>query len=205
MIGLNKAIIIHIENFSQGHENKKILDIGYGKGDYTYFFGKKNKTIGIDRQDVVEEKYRNFDFQIADATNLPFQNNTFDLVVSFDVIEHIKNDKKMLSEACRVLKKNGRMFLSTPNRTRLSHFLLKVIGKPVKYPLNLGIDKKLGPIIHIREYTAKELEKLIMESGFRSININHFWLGLVPLRVGFKKAGVLKRYCHYLFIEATLL
>lgn len=205
MIGLDKAIITYIENFSQGYENKKILDMGCGKGNYTYFFGKRNKTIGIDLQDVVEGKYRNFDFQIADATNLPFQNNTFDLVVSLDVIEHIENDKKMLSEACRVLKKNGRMFLSTPNKTRLSHFLLKVIGKPVKYPLNLGTDKKLGPIIHIREYTAKELEKLIMSQGFRSVNINHFWLGLTPLRAGFLKAEVFKRYCHYLFVEATLL
>jgi len=60
------------------------------------FFGKRNKVTGVDLLNVVKEKYHNFNFQIADATNLPFQSNTFDLVISFDVIEHIENDKRSL-------------------------------------------------------------------------------------------------------------
>ena len=105
MISLNKAIVNYIRNFSRGYENKKILDVGCGRGDYTYFFGKKNRTTGIDLQNVIRKEYYNFDFQIADCTNLPFRNGTFDLVISFDVIEHIESDKKALAEAYRVLKK----------------------------------------------------------------------------------------------------
>jgi len=206
MVDLNKAIVNYIENFSRGYKNKKILDIGCGRGDYTFFFGKENKTIGIDLQDVVKKRYFNFDFQVADAIDLPFGENVFDLVISFDVIEHIKNGEKILSEAHRVLKRNGQIFFSTPNKNRLSHFLLEVIGKPVKYPLDLGVNQDLGPITHVKEYTAKELSKLMRKAGFREIKIIPFWFGLTYLHCGFRNVPIfLQKYCQYLFVEATSL
>lgn len=203
IVSFNKEIIRYIESKSLKYIDKEILDIGCGKGDYTYFFGKRNKVIGIDLQNVVKEKYRNFNFQIADATSLPFQDNTFDVIISFDVIEHIENDKKMMTESYRVLKKGGKIFFGTPNKTRLSHFLLKLIGKRVKYPLDLGESNELGKIIHIREYTSKELEKLIKGAGFSNIKIIAFWFGLTLLKYGFVNVPkFLQKYCHYLFVEA---
>jgi SAM-dependent methyltransferase len=57
-------------------------------------------------------------FAIGSATALPFPDNTFDTVVSWEVIEHIpKNQElKMFSEINRVLKPEGKLYLSTPNR-----------------------------------------------------------------------------------------
>lgn len=104
---------------------------------------------------------------------MPFANNIFDYVVSFDVIEHIESDTVFLSEARRVLKKEGRIFLETPNRERLSHKLMKLIGKPAQYPLVLGDD-----CIHVREYTKKELEERFQEAGFQDISVRPTWVGL---------------------------
>ena len=83
--------------------------------------------IGVDLQNVVQKKYCNFKFQVADATKLPFQNNNFDLIISFDVIERIKRDKRVMVEIYQKLKKNGKIFLGTPNKNRLFHFLLKLL------------------------------------------------------------------------------
>jgi len=204
IVSFNKEIVQYIKRKSLENIDRKILDVGCGKGDYTYFFGRRNKVIGVDLQNVVKEKYRNFNFQIADATSLPFQDNTFDVVISFDVIEHIENDKKMVAEAYRVLKSGGKIFFGTPNKTRLSHFLLRLIGKPVKYPLNLGESDKLGKIIHIREYTAEELRKVMKKSGFRDIKVIPFWFGLTFLKYGLiDPPKFLQKYCHYLFVEAA--
>lgn len=72
-------------------------------------------------------------FYAGDALNLPFENDTFDTVCMFDVIEHVpKNtEDKVFSEVSRVLKPGGKFYLSTPNAHILSiisdpaYFLIK--------------------------------------------------------------------------------
>ena len=78
----------------------------------------------------------------------------FDLIVPFDVLEHISDDSKAIKEMFRVLRKNGRLFLETPNRERLSYWILILIGRKRKYPLTLAED-----CVHLREYTKCELEE----------------------------------------------
>lgn len=202
LIDLNRAITNYIKKFGQSLAGKRILDLGCGTGYYTCIFGKKNDVIGIDIQNVVRSECRNFDFRLADVTNLPFEKDNFDVVVSFDVIEHVEEDKKMMAEAYRVLKNNGRIFLGTPNRMRLSHFVLGLIGRPVKYPLDLGRNE-LGKIIHLREYSSKELEILAKRVDFKNIRVFPFWFGLAPLKYGFMWAPkFFQQYCHYWFLEA---
>ncbi|MEK9153187.1 MAG: methyltransferase domain-containing protein [Patescibacteria group bacterium] len=203
MKGLNKAIMDYLKSFSERVENKDILDMGCGTGNYTFLFAKKNRVVGTDIQDVVNEKYRNFEFKIADATNLPFSDEIFDLAISFDVIEHIENDKKMLNEAYRVLKKGGELFLETPNRDRFSHILMKLFGADIKYPLNLGTNDNLGETIHIREYTAEELGALAKAAGFENIQVKPFWFGVPFFRYGLTNPPkFLQKNCHCLILSA---
>lgn len=193
-----------IKKFANTVRNRKILDLGCGNGNYTVIFSKNNnRVIGADVNDFRHKKYsKKFDFVKYDGERLPFKYDSFDLVVSFDVIEHVEDDVNYLKEIKRVLKKNGMVFLATPNRNRLSNCLLKLVGREVKYPLVLSEDGRLGAVIHIREYTKKELKKLLQSVGFGQIRVQSFWFGLRGrVNIGVERP-LIKGASQYLFATA---
>lgn len=160
-----------------------ILDVGCGTGINTVKLKKKTgKITGFDLKDYTKDRYRkDFQLVLGDANGLPFEKNIFDIISSWDVIEHVDDDKRFLREIHRVLKSGGRVLLSTPNRTRLSNRILNLLGKKNTYPYCLGTEEAgkdgVGEILHIREYTIKELSKLAKDQGFRVIKVEGVYLG----------------------------
>ena len=153
---------------------KKILELGCGSGDRTKLFYDVSQVIGVDIVDRVSvERKRKFGFFLADATWLPFRNESFDAVVSFDVIEHISDDKQFITEAFRVCKKKGYVVLGTPNRLRLSNRLSRLLGKKIVYPYCLGPNT-----VHVREYTQEQFTSLCKNVGFEGECVC-IWVGLV--------------------------
>ena len=74
----------------------------------------KNKNIKYIPVDLNPENYSFTNCKKEDATNLSFDNNTFDYILSNHVMEHIKEEEKFLSEFLRVLKPGGRIYLTIP-------------------------------------------------------------------------------------------
>jgi len=111
--------------------NKNILDIGCGFGWFELnTLKRKCKSItGIEitEKDLKTVKENINDkrafFKIGSAIDLPFKKNSFDTVVSWEVIEHIPKDKEedMFKEIFRVLKPKGIFYLSTPNKSFISN------------------------------------------------------------------------------------
>jgi len=135
-------------------EGKSILEIGFGDGYGSAYLAKvASKVVSIDyEEDVVltaKNKYiaSNLSFICMDATELQFKDNSFDIVCSFQVIEHIPEEKLLqyLSEINRVLKDNGEFYLSTLN---LEH----VMKSPLTY--------KKQPA-HCKEFRLNELSDLL--------------------------------------------
>lgn len=106
-------------------KGKDVLNIGCGFGwcELNFLNRGVQQITGIEiteedlktaRENVVDEKVK---FCIGSAINLPFPDQSFDTVVSWEVIEHIPKgtEKKMFSEVQRVLKKDGIFYLSTPH------------------------------------------------------------------------------------------
>lgn len=104
-------------------QEKKVLDIGCGSGwcELNFLNRGANKIVGIEisendlktaKENVINEKV---DFKVANTTNLPFKDQSFDTVVCWEVLEHIPKDTEniMFSEVDRVLKKRGMFYLST--------------------------------------------------------------------------------------------
>jgi len=167
---------------------ERVLDIGCGYGNVTALLGRSSGfAVGVDVRDVFGRSYlsSSVDFCCADALKLPFPDNTFDCVVSLDVIEHIADHERFIREAHRVLKRYGTFIMETPNRHRLSVRLLSLLhgGAPI-FPKCYGKDPVLGPIVHVREYTKEELLKLFLRCGFAQVDILGLWLGFVTPEVG---------------------
>lgn len=184
------------------------MDTGCGPGYPTQILQNYcSSIIGIDIADASQNISFQFDksnisetlsFLSGDATCLPFKNNCFDTVVSFDVIEHIENDLVYLKEIRRVMKNDAKLLLETPNVNRLSNKIREVFH-PIEYPLLLG-----DGCIHVREYSHEALLKLLVSAGFRNINIKGPWLGL-PGRFEFglhKFPKFFEKYAQYWFVEA---
>lgn len=112
--------------------------------------------------------------QVASAESLPFKDKTFDVVCAFEIIEHVKEDKKALNEIFRVLKSDGRLILSVP----------------LKMKCWSPWDDLAG---HYRRYEPDELETKLEEVGFKikkffpgqnfTVLRHYFWLGRIGIRV----------------------
>lgn len=106
-------------------DNKSVLEIGFGAGYGANYLSRSALSyVGIDswKEEVLycQSKYgkNNMIFIQGDGVNLPSKNNSFDVVISLQVIEHIGPNRVFdyLSEIKRVLKDKGIFILSTPNR-----------------------------------------------------------------------------------------
>ena len=132
---------------------KKILDCACGAGYGSFILSLQNEVTGIDLSEeainYAKKRYVNngLGFVLGTAEKLPFKNKSFDVIVSFETIEHLKNPGKFILEVKRVLKDNGTLIVSTPNKSVFSPHLQK-------------------PLIndHIQEFHLQELLNLL--SGF---------------------------------------
>lgn len=118
-------------------ENKFVLDLGCGTGYGSFELAKNRKVkkiIGIDNSkeaiDYAKKHYqnRNLEFRIGDVSNLDFPDGSADIIIAFEIIEHLKEPDKFLEEIKRVLKKSGLCLISTPNRKIVSYPCLKYRG-----------------------------------------------------------------------------
>lgn len=96
----------------------------------------------------------------ADARNLPVDSNAHDLVLSFDVLEHIEEDYLVAAEMCRVLRPGG----------------TALVAVPCDMALWSAHDVASG---HVRRYTRQSLTELIEKAGFR---VDRVWSWNVLLR-----------------------
>ena len=130
-----------------------VLEIGSGEGYGISELSKKaQKYIAIDKYDtpINEElkKNNNIEFLEMSVPPLDFPENSVDFIVTFQVIEHIQNDKEFIKEIYRVLKPGGNLILTTPNR------LMSLSRNPW----------------HVREYSPEEMRE-ILNNSFKNINI----------------------------------
>ncbi len=166
----------------------RLLDVGCGKCHVlNYISTKINDFLKVNVDcygiDVISEfKYEcekfGFKFYSIDVSNdrLPFPNNYFDIVLAFEVIEHLLIPENMLQEVHRVLKANGIFVLSTPNLRWWANIILLILGYQPFIPdtgfyRNYGTFSMTTPSGHVRGYVVRGLKELLETHGFKVINI----------------------------------
>lgn len=127
-------------------KGKIVLDIASGSGYGSDLLSTSAaKVFGVDvNKDAIAYATKNYasrktTFTLGDATAIPLDDDSVDVVVSFETLEHIEDYEKFMSEISRVLRPDGLLILSTPNE--------------IEFPESNHF--------HIHEFEELELEKLV--------------------------------------------
>ena len=107
-----KALLRHIKALS-GNIKGDTLDIGCGQRPYEKLFLGTKSYIGLEIDSPENKRNKKADV-FYDCKALPFENDSFDSVVTFEVFEHVFNPDEFLSEIYRVLKNGGFLLMSVP-------------------------------------------------------------------------------------------
>ncbi len=140
-------------------KNATVLDIACGEGYGANYLAKYAKNvIGADISEETIQyaaqhyKKNNLQYQVMNSNNINIDNNTIDLIVSFETIEHMNanNQIKTLSEYSRVLKSDGILLITTPGTESPRHC------KNNKF--------------HLKECSLEEF-KLLLQKHFKNVKI----------------------------------
>ena len=149
-------------------KNQKILDLGCGTGTLIKLLTKKNKEVeGIDISKKVVKigQKKGLKIKVADLhKTFPYPKKHFDTITAGEIIEHIYDTDFFLEEISRVLKPNGYLILSTPNIATLGRRLMLLFG--INPLIDTCLENSAG---HIRYFTKKSLEELLLKHGFKII------------------------------------
>ena len=143
----------------------RVLDLGFGTGDLTAELA--TVTPQITGAEVAEtalsrarRRHPRLDLRLVPIDGpLPFDDGVFDVVWSSEVIEHVADTARWLSEVRRVLAPGGRLLLTTPSHGRLR----LLVG---------GVERYCDPVgDHLHLYTARSLRELLRDFGFADISV----------------------------------
>jgi len=93
-------------------------------------------------------------------TGLPWSEDSFDVVLCMDVLEHLKNPRRLLHMVRRYLKDTGKLVVSVPNVANYGVRLMLLRGK-FEY-----VDHGILDSTHVRFFTLQSIERLLREAGF---------------------------------------
>src|SRR5262249_56594938 len=108
----------------------------------------------------VGSRYPRVEVMRANLAELPLPDASVDVVVNFQVIEHLWDQPQFVAECARVLRPPGLLMVSTPNRITFSP----------------GRDTPINPF-HTRELNADELTELLVDAGFREVAMSGLFHG----------------------------
>lgn len=146
-----------------------VLDLGCGEGSFTGELARVGaEPVGVDVAEAAVTRARrahpalHFSTLTADG-RLPLEDSSCDLVWAGEVIEHVADTARTLSEIRRVLRPGGRLLITTPNNGRLR--MLTV--------LLLRFEHHFDPLGgHLRFFTRRSLRSLLEQFGFERIQID---------------------------------
>jgi 2-polyprenyl-3-methyl-5-hydroxy-6-metoxy-1,4-benzoquinol methylase len=159
-----------------------VLDIacGVGWGSYLLAKGGANKVTGIDLSEdalLNAKKYynsSNVNYILGNSSKIPVDSNSFDVIVSFETIEHVENPDTFIEELHRVSKKNTLLVLSTPNG----------------YCFKNSINGKPENPFHFQEYLKDDIENMFNKDKWQIIS----YKGQYPMKVESKDIKEYQRF-----------
>ncbi|MBV8998511.1 MAG: class I SAM-dependent methyltransferase, partial [Solirubrobacterales bacterium] len=141
-------------------------DLGCGAGEFTAALAEAGaRPVGVDVAEAALARARarhpSLDFRLVPFDGpLPFEDGSFEVAWASEVIEHVADTARWLSEVRRVLIPTGRLLVTTPSHGRLRLLL----GGVERYSEPLGD--------HLHLYTKRSLRSLLHEFGFGEVRVS---------------------------------
>jgi len=167
----------------------RLLDFGCGNGANTILFAPDfANVVGVDveservseaRANAAERGIENLEYRVYDGERLPFDDHSFDCVVSFEVLEHTRDDRAALAEIARVLKPGGLFCGSVPNK----YYLMETHG--FNLPLADVIPYQRVPFMNLLPrafydrfgnaniYTRRQFTAMLSAAGFTQLDTGY--------------------------------
>ncbi len=170
-------------------QRKKVLDCGCGAGEYVAALAAEGADVwGIEHSPekvaAFRKKHKHGErVLIGDLQSTGFPDESFDMALMNEVLEHVPDDRAALREAQRILRRGGMLFLFSPNRLypfethgvywKNSGRMLPHYTPFVPYlPLRLG-----GRFFRYwaRNYWPRQMRRLVADSGFKIVRTAYLW------------------------------
>lgn len=151
---------ILLDEFEKYRSTNRLLDIGCGMG----FFLEQAKKRGWEvygteysTKAVEINRAKGINMLEGQLNSAAFSEKEFDIITSFEVIEHINNPQEEVKHIYNLLRNGGLFYCTTPNFNSILRFYLKEDYNVIGYPE------------HLSYYTKKTLNKLLIDNGFSKI------------------------------------
>ena len=162
-----------LDSFEPYRKTNKLIDVGCGIG---YFLEEAKKrgweVFGTEFTDeaieICSKKGIKMNKGVLNPNN--YDSQEFDVITSFEVIEHINNPQEELANFYKILRKGGLVYCTTPNFNSLLRYRLKEKYNVLCYPE------------HLSYYTPKTLKYVFEKEGFRTKNIKATGISLTRLK-----------------------
>jgi 2-polyprenyl-3-methyl-5-hydroxy-6-metoxy-1,4-benzoquinol methylase len=164
-----------------GDRWRRLLDLGCGTGAQTFHFATRGGVIaGVDVKRAFLQEFQRVAARgglgeraspvMYDGSTLPFSDETFDAAISFEVLEHVRDERATLRELARVMEPGGTLAISVPNRWWIfeTHGAALPLLRWNRVPLFSWLPKRLHDrYARARIYRKGEIIDLLQAAGFR--------------------------------------
>jgi SAM-dependent methyltransferase len=166
-------------------DGKRILDVGCGLGMYVRKmrrFSDDVYGVDIDPDKVAKASKELPNIQVAPAEKLPFADDSLDVILSHEVIEHVDDDAQAIREAYRCLRPGGRLVVFAPNRLYFFETHGVYIGKRYVFGNIPLVNWLPGPLRnrfapHVRAYRSGDIRRLFAALPGRFIVFTQIYPG----------------------------
>jgi len=164
---------------------KRLLDIGCGDGTFTVLTGEGFEEVhGVDVQAHYIEHFKlrvlgdpKFKPQVTSAARLDFPSRHFDTIISIETLEHVDDLEAVAAECARVLKPDGQLVITVPNRWfPIEGHGGKAFGRNFsRLPLITYVPWLHNRIANARVFTVARLDRLFVPLGFERQALSYLW------------------------------
>jgi ubiquinone/menaquinone biosynthesis C-methylase UbiE len=163
-----RAILALLDKYAgEGRQGRRVLDVGAGAGNMMHQLAQYGDIIGLEYnpKPIPVAIERGWDVRQGSATDIPFDDASFDLVALLDTVEHIPDEATVFSETLRVTRPGGHMVVTVPALMWL-------------WSQNDVVN------LHQRRYTAAELRTKLQTAGWSVPYCGYNFTAIFPLSAG---------------------